>query len=70
MHICMCKNLYTSCRKLKIFPKGYKREEGNSLSIYLELVDAAQVPLGEQVWAEYKIRVIDQRQDKHVEKHV
>ncbi|WCJ34692.1 TRAF-like family protein [Euphorbia peplus] len=52
--------------KVKIYPRGYANEMGSSMSLFLELVNGAKLPPNNQVWAEFKLRVIDQRQDKHV----
>ncbi|KAL9348576.1 hypothetical protein Peur_059942 [Populus x canadensis] len=40
--------------RIKVYPKGNAEAKGDSLS--------------KTVWAEYKLRVLDQRHDKHVEK--
>ena len=54
-------------RRRKFYPKGYGDGKGNSLSVYLELVDGGKLPLKKTVWVEYKLRVLDQRHGKHVE---
>ncbi|KAJ6872503.1 hypothetical protein NC651_031582 [Populus alba x Populus x berolinensis] len=54
--------------RIQVYPKGYGDGKGNSLSVYLELVDGGKLPPKKTVWAEYKLRVLDQRHDKHVEK--
>ncbi|KAG6747911.1 hypothetical protein POTOM_047802 [Populus tomentosa] len=53
--------------RIKVYPKGYDDGKGNSLSVYLELVDGGKLPRKKTVWAEYKLRVLDQRHGKHVE---
>ncbi|WCJ18191.1 TRAF-like family protein [Euphorbia peplus] len=53
--------------QIRFDPKGYGKEEGNSLSVFLMLVDGGKLPDDEKVWAEFKLRVLDQRQNNHVE---
>jgi len=55
-------------RRIKVYPKGNGDGKGNSLSVFLELVDGGKLPPKKTVWAEYKLRVLDQRHDNHVEK--
>ncbi|KAJ6871886.1 hypothetical protein NC651_031079 [Populus alba x Populus x berolinensis] len=57
-------------RRIQVYPKGNAEAKGDSLSVFLELVDGDKLPLKKTVWAEYKLRVLDQRRDKHVEKTV
>ncbi|KAH8488347.1 hypothetical protein H0E87_024134 [Populus deltoides] len=54
--------------RIKVYPKGNGDGKGNSLSVFLELVDGGKLPPKKTVWAEYKLRVLDQRHDNHVEK--
>ncbi|KAJ6971993.1 hypothetical protein NC653_032528 [Populus alba x Populus x berolinensis] len=54
--------------RIKVYPKGYDDGKGNSLSVYLELVDGGKLPPKKTVWAEYKLRVLNQQpHGKHVE---
>ncbi|KAL9385697.1 hypothetical protein Peur_022707 [Populus x canadensis] len=53
--------------RIKVYPKGNAEAKGDSLSVFLELVDGDKLPPKKTVWAEYKLRVLDQRNDKHVE---
>ena len=55
-------------RRIQVYPKGIAEAKGDSLSVFLELVDGGKLPPKKTVWAEYKLRVLDQRHDKHVEK--
>ncbi|KAJ6872516.1 hypothetical protein NC651_031590 [Populus alba x Populus x berolinensis] len=55
--------------RIQVYPKGNAEAKGDSLSVFLELVDGDKLPLKKTVWAEYKLRVLDQRRDKHVEKN-
>jgi hypothetical protein len=54
-------------RRIKVYPKGNAEAKGDSLSVFLELVDGDKLPPKKTVWAEYKLRVLDQRHGKHVE---
>lgn len=47
-------------RRLKVFPKGNAEENGNSVSVYLELADGDELPPKKTLWAEYKLLVLDQ----------
>ncbi|KAJ6679374.1 hypothetical protein OIU79_019188 [Salix purpurea] len=62
--------VFLELREIKVYPGGYREEKGNSLSVYLGLADGDKLPPGKAIWAEYKLRVMDQRRDKHVEKTV
>lgn len=54
--------------RIDVSPKGNGVAKGDSLSVFLELVDGGKLPPKKTVWAEFKLRVLDQRHDKHVEK--
>uniref|UniRef100_A0A2K1XQX7 MATH domain-containing protein n=1 Tax=Populus trichocarpa TaxID=3694 RepID=A0A2K1XQX7_POPTR len=56
--------------RIKVYPKGNAEAKGDSLSVFLELVDGDKLPPKKTVWAEYKLRVLDQRHDKHVEETI
>ena len=56
-----------SFRRIDVSPEGYGDGKGNSLSVFLELVGGGKLPPKKTVWAEYKLRVLDQRHGKHVE---
>ncbi|XP_011012207.1 PREDICTED: uncharacterized protein LOC105116508 [Populus euphratica] len=57
-------------RRIDVSPKGNAEAKGDSLSVFLELVDGGKLPPKKTVWAECKLRVLDQRHDKHVEKTI
>ncbi|KAJ6328345.1 hypothetical protein OIU77_010104 [Salix suchowensis] len=63
-----CKDFTAGGRswQIKVYPGGYDIGKGNSLSVFLEL-DRDKLPPGKAIWAEYKLRVLDQHRDKHVE---
>jgi hypothetical protein len=54
-------------RRIDVSPEGNGDGKGNSLSVFLELIDGDELPPKKTVWAEYKLRVLDQRHGKHVE---
>jgi len=54
-------------RRIDVSPEGYGDGKGNSLSVFLQLVDGCKLPPKKTVWVEYKLRVLDQRHGKHVE---
>ncbi|XP_022770064.1 uncharacterized protein LOC111313664 [Durio zibethinus] len=56
--------------KIKVYPKGFGKEKGDWFSVYLVLSDSDALPPKGKVYAEYKLRVLDQRRDQHVEKSV
>lgn len=53
--------------RIDVSPEGYGDGKGNSLSVFLQLVDGGKLPPKKTVWVEYKLRVLDQRHGKHVE---
>ncbi|KAJ6722656.1 TRAF-LIKE FAMILY PROTEIN [Salix koriyanagi] len=53
--------------QIQVHPGGYDKGKGNSLSVFLDLVDRGKLPPKKAIWAEYKLRVLDQCRDKHVE---
>jgi len=57
-----------SFRRIDVSPEGYGEGKGNSLSVFLELVGGCKLPPKKTVWAEYKLRVLNQSHDNHVEK--
>ncbi|KAK8587863.1 hypothetical protein V6N12_022334 [Hibiscus sabdariffa] len=54
--------------KIKVYPQGDGKAKGDWLSAYLFLSDSDTLPPKGKVRAEYKLRIIDQRRDQHVEK--
>ncbi|KAF5446162.1 hypothetical protein F2P56_031812 [Juglans regia] len=55
--------------KLKVYPKGNDSHMGKAFSVYLELVGEESWPPKKTVYAEFKLRVVDQlMQGKDVEK--
>ncbi|CAK7340666.1 unnamed protein product [Dovyalis caffra] len=60
----------TSNGRIRVYPKGTDEVKGDSLSIYLELVDGDKLPPKKTLWTEYILRVLNQCRDQHVEKSV
>lgn len=56
-----------ACRKLVMYPKGDSRAKGESLSLFLELLDCKSLSTERKVYAEYKLRIKDQILHKHWE---
>ncbi|XVF22810.1 hypothetical protein REPUB_Repub12eG0203000 [Reevesia pubescens] len=54
--------------KIKVYPKGEGKAKGDWFSVYFVLSDSDTLPPKGKVYAEYKLRILDQRRDQHVEK--
>uniref|UniRef100_A0A5B7ADG4 MATH domain-containing protein n=1 Tax=Davidia involucrata TaxID=16924 RepID=A0A5B7ADG4_DAVIN len=54
--------------KLMVYPKGNANEKGKSLSLFLGVADCATLPLNWKLYAQYKLRIKDQVNSKHLEK--
>lgn len=55
----------TTHRALKVYPNGDGEGQGNSLSLY---VVAAGVKSYDKIYLRAKLRILNQRDSKHVEK--
>ncbi|XP_056174165.1 uncharacterized protein LOC115687215 [Syzygium oleosum] len=53
--------------RLQVFPKGYAANQGKSLTVYLELLGARDLPPKRKVYCEYNLRVLDQLNGNHKE---
>lgn len=53
--------------RLSMYPKGVSRAKGESLLLFLELVDCKSLATEWKVYAEYKLRIKDQILHKHSE---
>ncbi|CAG7906263.1 unnamed protein product [Brassica rapa] len=54
----------------KVYPNGYGTGEGNSLSLYLTLTENQTLKPYEKVYVRAKLRVLDQKQSRHLEKPI
>ncbi|XVF79791.1 hypothetical protein PTKIN_Ptkin15bG0018000 [Pterospermum kingtungense] len=54
--------------KIKAYPKGEGESKGDWFSVFLYLSDYDTLPPKGTVYADYRLRVLDQRRDQHVEK--
>ncbi|CAH8387970.1 unnamed protein product [Eruca vesicaria subsp. sativa] len=54
----------------KVYPNGYGTGEGNSLSLYLTLTGNQTLKPYEKVSVRAKLRVLDQKQSRHLEKPI
>ncbi|XWS77292.1 hypothetical protein CRYUN_Cryun01aG0248800 [Craigia yunnanensis] len=54
--------------KIKVYPQDKGKAKGDWFSVFLVLSDSDTLPPKGKVYAEYKLRVLDQRRDRHVEK--
>lgn len=55
-------------RALKVYPNGNGTGEGNSLSLYVILSENQILKTYEKVYVRAKLRVLDQKQSKHLQK--
>ncbi|KAG7548284.1 MATH/TRAF domain [Arabidopsis suecica] len=55
---------------LKVYPNGNGTGEGNSLSLYVILSGSQTLKPYEKVYVRAKLRVLDQKQSKHLEKPI
>ncbi|XWS77294.1 hypothetical protein CRYUN_Cryun01aG0248900 [Craigia yunnanensis] len=53
---------------IKVNPQGKGKAKGDWFSVFLVLSDSDTLPPKGKVYAEYKLRVLDQRRDRHFEK--
>ncbi|KAH7522726.1 hypothetical protein FEM48_Zijuj07G0169000 [Ziziphus jujuba var. spinosa] len=56
--------------KLLVYPNGNGRAKNKSISIFLSLADWGSCKMQEAVYAEFKLRLSDQVNGKHVERNV
>ncbi|XP_060671452.1 uncharacterized protein LOC132803192 [Ziziphus jujuba] len=56
--------------KLLVYPNGNGRAKNKSISIFLSLADWGSCQMQEAVYAEFKLRLLDQVNGKHVERNV
>ncbi|KAI4354742.1 hypothetical protein L6164_003586 [Bauhinia variegata] len=54
--------------KLRVYPKGNASQNGNNLSFFLFLTNCDRFPPKRTVYAEYKLRILDQLNQKNYEK--
>ncbi|CDO98706.1 unnamed protein product [Coffea canephora] len=51
--------------KIQLYPKGKGSGTGNHISLYLALDDPTSLSPGNQMYVEFALRILDQRQGKH-----
>ncbi|KAJ8747026.1 hypothetical protein K2173_013349 [Erythroxylum novogranatense] len=52
--------------RIRLHPNGYGPGKGNSLSVYLQLIEAEKLGPTEKVWANFELRVLNIDKDRHV----
>lgn len=56
------------CRRLLVLPEGYAKHRGDSLSLYLELVDLESHSSVQEVKVEFVMKLNDLNNQNHLEK--
>ncbi|KAL6190831.1 hypothetical protein ACLB2K_037225 [Fragaria x ananassa] len=51
--------------RIKLFPKGFGKGKGTHLSIYLVLANWKPIPLLSKIFAEFYLRLVNQKNGKH-----
>ncbi|KAJ8747048.1 hypothetical protein K2173_011272 [Erythroxylum novogranatense] len=52
--------------RILLYPNGNGSGKGNSLSVYLRLIEAERLGPTEKVWANFELRVLNKNKDRHV----
>ena len=58
-------NHFILCRVLKLYPKGYSREDDKWLSVFLHLADNGAPKADEKIFVQANLRVLDQHGSNH-----
>lgn len=53
-------------RNIRFYPNGRGTGLGSYISLYLDLAEAGSLPSGKKIFAEFTLRILDQRYGRHL----